>query len=230
MSGGWVPSKSTVYVSNLPFSLTNNDLYKIFEKYGRVVKITVVKDKITRRSKGVAFVLFLKKDDAVNCAKSMNGQTLFGRVLKSSLAIDNGRSAEFIRRKAYPDKTRCYECGEEGHMSYKCPHNALGEREPPPKKIKKKKARKDQEGEEVEEEEEEMYGEDESKATVSQGAQSSDEEIEDVETLSAAIQLEQARAAMEKNECAEKTETCDVKPKKRFRPNSYFSDEEDESD
>jgi len=64
---------------------------------------------------------------------------MFGRTLRSNLAIDNGRSVEFIRRKSYPDKSRCYECGEEGHLSYKCPKNALGERNPPPKKDKKRK-------------------------------------------------------------------------------------------
>lgn len=64
---------------------------------------------------------------------------MFGRRLKSSIAIDNGRSTEFIRRRNYPDKKRCYECGEEGHLSYACSKNALGDREPPPKKERKRK-------------------------------------------------------------------------------------------
>lgn len=100
MSGGLAPSKSTVYVSNLPFSLTNNDLYRIFSKYGKVVKVTIMKDKDTRRSKGVAFILFLDKDSAQNCTRAINNKQLFGRVIKASIAIDNGRAAEFIRAGA----------------------------------------------------------------------------------------------------------------------------------
>ncbi|EHB16139.1 Zinc finger CCHC-type and RNA-binding motif-containing protein 1 [Heterocephalus glaber] len=112
MSGGLAPSKSTVYVSNLPFSLTNNDLYRIFSKYGKVVKVTIMKDKDTRKSKGVAFILFLDKDSAQNCTRAINNKQLFGRVIKASIAIDNGRAAEFIRRRNYFDKSKCYECGQ----------------------------------------------------------------------------------------------------------------------
>lgn len=45
----------------------------------------------------------------------------------------------FCIRKEYPDKSQCFECGEEGHLSYKCPVNALGDRQPPPKKSRKRK-------------------------------------------------------------------------------------------
>lgn len=58
---------------------------------------------------------------------------MFGRRLRASIAADNGRSAEFIRKRTYENKQRCYECGEAGHLSYKCPVNVLGEREQPAK-------------------------------------------------------------------------------------------------
>ena len=36
---------------------------------------------------------------------------MFGRTIKCCIANDNGRATEFIRRKYYPDKSTCYECG-----------------------------------------------------------------------------------------------------------------------
>ncbi|KAG7456077.1 hypothetical protein MATL_G00247910 [Megalops atlanticus] len=218
MSGGLAPSKSTVYVSNLPFSLTNSDLHKLFSKYGKVVKVTIVKDKETRKSKGVAFVLFLDKDSAHNCARSLNRKQLFGRTVKASIAIDNGRAAEFIRRRNYTDKTRCYECGDFGHLSYACPKNMLGDREPPKKKEKKKK-KKVAEPEVMEEEESEDEGEDPA-----------------LDSLSQAIAFQQAR--IEEEECrrkqvaeeASQASTSEDSRKPRIKKSAYFSDEEELSD
>uniref|UniRef100_A0A667XW08 Zinc finger CCHC-type and RNA-binding motif-containing protein 1 n=2 Tax=Myripristis murdjan TaxID=586833 RepID=A0A667XW08_9TELE len=221
MSGGLAPSKSTVYVSNLPFSLTNNDLHKLFTKYGKVVKVTIVKDKDTRRSKGVAFVLFLDKESAHNCARSLNNKQLFGRTVKVSIAIDNGRAAEFIRRRNYTDKTKCYECGDVGHLSYACPKNMLGEREPPKKKEKKKK-KMAQQPEQVEEEESEEEGEDPA-----------------LDSLSQAIAFQQARIEEEEHrrkqtasdqEGSARASTSDDSKKPRIKKSAYFSDEEELSD
>lgn len=220
MSGGLAPSKSTVYVSNLPFTLTNNDIHQIFEKYGKIAKVTIVKDKVTRRSKGTAFVLFIKRDDAHQAIRAINGKELFGRKWKCSIAIDNGRAADFIKRKIYPDKSRCYECGEEGHLSYNCPKNSLGDREPPPKKQKKKnkqyKAADKEQGDESEEDED--PGEDPS-----------------LETLSAAISYqrslveEEEYRAMVASGSYDKSVSQEQK-KKKIKKSDYFSDEEEVSD
>ncbi|KAF8021594.1 hypothetical protein BT93_G1903 [Corymbia citriodora subsp. variegata] len=134
-SGGLVPSKSTLYVSNLDFSLTNSDLHTLFSTFGKVARVTVLKDRATRRSRGVAFVQFVAQPDAQRAAAEMHGKILNGRKVAASIAIDNGRAPEFIRKRVYKDKSRCYECGEDGHLSYECPKNVLGPRErPAPKK------------------------------------------------------------------------------------------------
>ncbi|CAG9770728.1 unnamed protein product [Ceutorhynchus assimilis] len=220
MSGGLVPSKSTVYISNLPFDLKNNDLHKIFEKYGKVVKVTVVKDRLTRKSKGVAFILFLNPEDAKTCTQEINLKEMFGRTLKASIAKDNGRTTEFIRRKEYPDKTRCYECGESGHLSYNCSKNLLGDREPPPKKVRVRKKKDDQQG--LTEEEKQYFD-------------SSDDEYckSDDETLSAAIQTEQEKIDLEEYRFKVATGSYDSNvegqstSKKKIKPSAYFSDEEE---
>lgn len=223
MSGGLAPSKSTVYVSNLPFSLTNNDLHKLFTKYGKVVKVTVVKDKDTRRSKGVAFVLFLERESAHNCARAINNKQLFGRTVKANIAIDNGRATEFIRRRNYTDKSKCYECGDSGHLSYACPQNMLGEREPPKKKEKKKK-KKAQQQEQVEEEpESEEEGEDPALDSLSQAIAFQQARIEEEEDK------RRRQAASSQDDGGQPSTSTDSR-KPRIKKSAYFSDEEELSD
>ena len=115
-------------------------MLQIFEKYGKVGKVTILKDQVTRESKGVAFVLFVDRSAAHRAVQALNKKELFDRTLKVCIARDNGRAKEFIKRKVYKDKSRCYECGESGHLSYECPKNTLGDREKPVKKTKDKKS------------------------------------------------------------------------------------------
>ncbi|XP_053709715.1 zinc finger CCHC-type and RNA-binding motif-containing protein 1 isoform X3 [Synchiropus splendidus] len=244
MSGGLAPSKSTVYVSNLPFSLTNNDLHKLFTKYGQVVKVTIVKDKHTHRSRGVAFVLFLEKESAHACARAVNNKQLFGRTVKASIAIDNGRAAEFIRRRNYTDKSKCYECGvserqtarpaavpdwpstlqETGHLSYACPNNMLGEREQPKKKDKKKR-KKSQQADQVEEEEDsEAEGEDPALDSLSQAIAFQQARIEEEEDR------RRKTAVASQAEGGPSSSSSSDPRKPRIKKSAYFSDEEEVSD
>ncbi|XP_062850707.1 zinc finger CCHC-type and RNA-binding motif-containing protein 1 isoform X2 [Trichomycterus rosablanca] len=191
---------------------------KLCTKYGKVVKVTIVKDKQTRMSKGVAFVLFLDRESAHNCARSLNHKQLFGRTVKASIAVDNGRATEFIRRRNYTDKTRCYECGEDGHLSYCCPKNLLGEREPPPKKEKKKK-KKIQQTEEVEQVESEDEGEDPALDSLSQAIAFQQARIEEEEKRRKPVTGDSGQAS-----------TSEDSNKRRIKKSTYFSDEEELSD
>ena len=131
---------------------------------------------MSRESKGVAFVLFVDRAAAYKSVQAMNRKELFGRTLRCSIAKDNGRASEFIKRRYYKDKSRCYECGEYGHLSYRCPKNALGDRE---QAVKKKKKRKE--------------GEEKGGATMDTRSDEEEDESDDDLTLRDAIRLDLAR-------------------------------------
>lgn len=206
------PSKSTVYVSNIDYNLTNSDLFTIFSTFGKVARVTIIKDRATRRSRGVAFILFVSRDDAVSASCQMNGKVLNGRTLTASIAADNGRATEFIRRRVYKDKSRCYECGEGGHLSYECPKNQLGPRERPVlKKGRREKAQRRKVEEEEEEEERDWDG-------------GVGEVFEDDNWASVVDNGADQRLLMGGKEMGEKRKG------KKVKRASYFSDESDEDD
>ncbi|HZR77755.1 MAG TPA: RNA-binding protein [Chthoniobacterales bacterium] len=74
-----MPTK--LYVGNLPFNTTENELQELFAKAGAVQEVMLMQDKFTGKSRGFAFVTMGSDQDAQNAISQINGTTLEGRAL-----------------------------------------------------------------------------------------------------------------------------------------------------
>lgn len=74
-----------LYIGNLPFSIDDEGLKKIFESYGPS-EVEVIKNKFSGRSKGFGFVTFENDENATKALAEMNGKEIEGRELKISEA------------------------------------------------------------------------------------------------------------------------------------------------
>lgn len=70
-----------IYVGNLPRELTESELRKAFEAYGKVDAVTIIKDKFTGSSRGFGFVEMPQTEEAKAAIAGMNGRELGGRKL-----------------------------------------------------------------------------------------------------------------------------------------------------
>ena len=70
-----------LYVGNLSFNTTENELQELFSQAGAVQEVTLMQDKFTGKSRGFAFVTMGSEEDAQNAISKFNGQTVEGRPL-----------------------------------------------------------------------------------------------------------------------------------------------------
>jgi RNA recognition motif-containing protein len=70
-----------LYVGNLSFNTTENELQELFSQAGAVQEVTLMQDKFTGKSRGFAFVTMGSEQDAQNAIAKINGQTIEGRTL-----------------------------------------------------------------------------------------------------------------------------------------------------
>jgi RNA recognition motif-containing protein len=75
-----------LYVGNLPFSTTDDELSNLFTPYGAVSSARVIKDRITERSRGFGFVEMENDEEADKAIAAVNGMDVDGRSLKVSEA------------------------------------------------------------------------------------------------------------------------------------------------
>jgi cold-inducible RNA-binding protein len=70
-----------LYVGNLPFNTTENELQELFSQAGAVQEVMLMQDKFTGKSRGFAFVTMGSDADAQKAIAEINGKTLEGRAL-----------------------------------------------------------------------------------------------------------------------------------------------------
>ncbi len=75
-----------IYVGNLSYDVSEDDLRGHFEKYGEVSSVKIVRDKFTGRSKGFGFVDMPEDSHGEEAINKLNGEMVDGRNLKVNKA------------------------------------------------------------------------------------------------------------------------------------------------
>ncbi len=81
-----------IYVGNLPYDVSDNDLQQLFEKHGSVSSARVVMDRETGRAKGFGFVEMNDRGEAEKAIAAINGTEMNGRALRVNESQPKPRS------------------------------------------------------------------------------------------------------------------------------------------
>lgn len=66
-------SSPHIYIGGIPFELNEGDILTVFSQYGKIVKINIVKDKDTQKSRGFAFLSYENPKSAVLAVDNFDG-------------------------------------------------------------------------------------------------------------------------------------------------------------
>jgi RNA recognition motif-containing protein len=75
-----------LYVGNLSYETTEDDLRALFSNAGTVTSVALIKDRDTGRSRGFAFVEMSSQSQAEQAVKNLDGKTLGNRAIKVNIA------------------------------------------------------------------------------------------------------------------------------------------------
>jgi RNA recognition motif-containing protein len=79
-------SEMNIYIGNLAYEITEEDLRTDFGEFGEVASVKIIKDKYTGRSKGFGFIEMPSEDEGQAAIEGLNGKEKNGRALKVNKA------------------------------------------------------------------------------------------------------------------------------------------------
>jgi RNA recognition motif-containing protein len=80
----------TIYVGNLPYQATEDDLREVFAEYGAIKRVSVPADRETGRVRGFAFVEMAEETQEDAAIEKLNGADWMGRQLRLNKAKPKG--------------------------------------------------------------------------------------------------------------------------------------------
>jgi RNA recognition motif-containing protein len=75
-----------IYVGNLAYNVTEDDLQSIFSEYGEVTSVNIIKERFSGQSKGFGFVEMPNNSEADKAIKALNGSKVREQSIKISQA------------------------------------------------------------------------------------------------------------------------------------------------
>lgn len=75
-----------IYVGNLPYTISEDDLNDAFSEFGEVASVSIIKDKFSGQSKGFGFVEMPNDSEAEEAIKALNEREFKGRNLRVNQA------------------------------------------------------------------------------------------------------------------------------------------------
>lgn len=75
-----------IYIGNLSFQTTEDELRDLFGEYGTVTSVSIIKDKFSGRSRGFGFVEMESDEEGQAAIESLNESELQGRTIKVNIA------------------------------------------------------------------------------------------------------------------------------------------------
>lgn len=91
-----------MYVGNIPYGATEEDLRGLFSEYGEIESLKIMKDQSSGRSKGFGFIEMMNEEDAKKAIATLNGKDFMGK----SLTVAEARPQQ--KRRGFDDRRGGY--------------------------------------------------------------------------------------------------------------------------